>query len=463
MSRRLVSAWLLVMLAGLPARAQVPFARDLVPTRTALARLGLERQWMAIIPLVNDERLMSISQAEDMVFAQTNRANFHAIQAESGQLLWSTNLGNLTARPRGASVNSFAVFATNLNSLFALDRRTGRTIWVKDLGILPASPTACDEERVMVGLGDGKIYAYELKVKKDGKSRISDKPLEAWNWKTDGEVESRPLPASRVVAFGSSDGKVYVAFADERTMLYRIATGGPIGAGLGAFGTRLLLIPSQDRNLYGVDLFTAKVLWSFPSGAPIEQEPLVADNEIYVVNSAGLLSSIDPNSGSARWTTSTQGGRLVAVGGKRIYLKSQDGDLFINDRATGQTIADPRATLERVGLNLRPYDRGLTNRLNDRLYLATTSGMVLCLREIGLTTPRLLRDPKAPAFGYIPVSGLATTPPASPAAEDAPAPAEDNSAPAGDKPAEPDGDKPDKPAPAGGDVPAPAPGGDAEK
>ena len=462
MSRRLLPAWLLVVLAVLPARAQVPFPRDLLPTRTALARLGMERQWMAVVPLYHDERLMSITMAEDMVFAQTNKANFHVIQAETGQLLWSTNLGSQSARARGASVNSFGVFVTNMNSLYALDRRSGRTMWVKDLGNLPSSQTACDEERVMVGLSNGKIYAFNLKVKKGGNSTISSRPIEAWNWQTGAIVESRPLPASRVVAFGSDDGRVYVAYADERTMLYRIATGGPIGAGLGGYGTRLLLVPSQDRNLYGVDIFTAQVLWTFPSGAPVAQEPLVADNEIFVVNTAGLLSSLDPNSGTARWTTSTQGGRLVSIGGKRVYLESVDGDLFVNDRATGQTIADPRATLERVGLNLRPYELGLTNRMNDRLYFATTSGMVICLREIGQTEPRLLRDPKAPPFGYIPASGLTTTPPAPPAAEEAPAPAEGKDAPAGDKPAEPDapaGDKPSEPAPAGDPKPAPAPGG----
>src|SRR5208337_5355302 len=51
------------------------------------------------------------------------------------------------------------------------------------------------------------------------------------------------------------------------------------------------------------------------------------------------------------------------------------------------------------------------------LYLGTDSGMVLCLREIGATQPRLLRDPKALPFGYIPPEGIKLTPPPVPAAE----------------------------------------------
>ncbi len=173
-----------------------------------------------------------------------------------------------------------------MNKLFALDRRNGLEIWSTVLGDLPASATACDEERVMVGLVNGKLYAYNLKVKDKEKktSILSERPVELWNWQTGGPVSTRPVPTANVVAFGSDDGKLYVTLTAERVMLFRIATGGAIGAGMGTLGTRLLLVPSADRNLYGIDVLTADVRWSYPSGAPIEQEPLVADQDIFVVN-----------------------------------------------------------------------------------------------------------------------------------------------------------------------------------
>lgn len=435
MSRRILPVWVIVLLGALPVQAQTPFPSDLLPSRTALARLGLERQWMAVVPLVNEERVLSVSMADGLFFAQTSRANFHVYNAETGELRWSTKIGIHTARARPASVNSFAIYVANMNKLYSLDRQTGRTIWTHDLGTLPSSATACDENRVVVGLGTGKIYAYDLKVRRDGKATISDHPIDLWNWQTGAMIETRPLLSAKLAAFGSNDGKVYVALSEERTMLYRIATGGPIGKGLGAFGTRLLLIPSEDRNLYGVDLLTSKILWTYPSGASINQEPLVADNDIYVVNAAGQLTLLDPATGSPRWITSTQGGRLVAIGAKRIYLESHDEDLFIIDRSTGQTIADPQATFGRVGLNLRRYEFGITNRENDRLYFATRSGMVISLREIGETAPRPLRDSKALPFGYIPREGAETTPPPSrpPALEPSPALEGVKAAPAEDK------------------------------
>jgi outer membrane protein assembly factor BamB len=368
--------------------------------------------------------VLGLSLAEGFVFAQTNKGYFHAIDAETGQILWATRLGLQTGRVRAPSVNSFGVYVSNLNILFALDRRTGRAYWQKELNAIPSSPTAANEDLVMVGEATGKLHGFSLKVKTANAEQIAGQPVEAWNWQTAGSVETRPLPAGRFVVFGSDDGKVYVATADERTMLYRFATGGAIGAGFGTLGTRTLLVPSADRNLYALDLMTTRVLWSYPSGAPIQQAPLVAGNDIFAVNTAGLLTSVDPNSGTARWTTSTQGGRLLSIGEKRIYLESHDEDLFIVDRATGKTIADPRATFERVGLNLRCYEFGPTNRFNDRLYFATPAGIVIALREIGRVNPLPLRDPKALPFGYIPSEGVSLTPPPPPPAEPAPPAAE---------------------------------------
>ena len=51
MSRRMLLGWLVVALGCTSARAQIPISRDLLPTRTALARVGLERHWFAAIPL----------------------------------------------------------------------------------------------------------------------------------------------------------------------------------------------------------------------------------------------------------------------------------------------------------------------------------------------------------------------------------------------------------------------------
>jgi outer membrane protein assembly factor BamB len=166
-----------------------------------------------------------------------------------------------------------------------------------------------------------------------------------------------------------------------------------------------------------VDIWTASVKWTFPSGAPIEQEPLVVDQDIYTINTAGNLFLLDPATGEARWSSATPGGRVMAVSGSKIYLRSDDLDLMVLDRATGRQLISPSDSLLRAGLDLRSFEHTIVNRFNDRLYFASKSGMVVCLREVGQRTPRLNRDPKALPFAYVPPEGITTTPPPAPAAE----------------------------------------------
>jgi outer membrane protein assembly factor BamB len=438
MSCRSAPVWAvaLLVLAGPSIRAQTPFPSDLIPKRTSLARLGLEREWTAIVPLFENERLRRISRSADLFFAQTDRGAVHTFEVHSGRHLWSASLGEATPFALPVSSNSYAVFGTCANILTALDRRTGKVMWRYDLTALPSCGTVCDEDRVMVGLLTGKVRAFNLRQTDDrGRTEILKVPVEVWGWQTGGAVKTQPLPAEHMVVLGSTDGRVYVCMKDERTSLYRFRSAGPIGAGFGAYGTRTLLIPSEDDNLYAIDLLTSDLLWTFPSGSPIEQAPLVAGEDIFVINQAGNLSVLDPKTGSPRWTTPTQGGRLLTLGGSKVYLRSVNYDLFVVDRATGRMLADPATTFQRAGLNLREYDLSLVNHYDDRIYFATRSGMIVSLKELGSTAPTLLRDPKALPFGYIPPEGLKKTPapaaepteetkdePAADAAKDQPAP-----------------------------------------
>jgi outer membrane protein assembly factor BamB len=408
MSRRSLLVFAMLALAASPVRAQTPFGSELLPKREALSRIGLERQWKGVIPLVGTDRLVLLSFSRDLVFARSKQGYLYTFNAETGQALWSSRLGERTVKPLPPSTNSFGVYASNLNYLYALDKRTGKPFWKENLETLPSSPTACDDDRVMVGMATGKLFGFGLKVvdKRTLKLKLSDRAIPIWNWQTNEVMDTRPMTTEKLVIFGSDDGRVYVAFNNEPTMLYRFATGGAIGAGFGTHGTRMLLVPSADMNLYAVDVLTGDTLWSYASGAAIDQEPLVADDDIFVVNKNGQLSSLDPKTGSPKWTTQTHNGRLVSVGAKRIYLESHDGDLFMIDRETGKLVASAGSTAGRIGLNLREYEFGPTNRENDRLYFATGSGLVICLRETGRIQPHPLRDPKMKPFAYVPPEGV---------------------------------------------------------
>jgi outer membrane protein assembly factor BamB len=400
MTRRLALALIGLVVAAGAARGQVPLSKDMVPSQRSLARLGLERHWFNVVPLTGGgEKVLELSIGDGLVFVQTNQANFHVFDAESGRRLWSANLGRHSVDAQPASANASTVFVTNSNIIFALDRRDGRVKWSHPMLHLPASATSCDDDHVFVGLRAGMLITYDAKTGR-----------ELWSYQTRDDIKSRPEPAGRVVAFASTDGKVYISRADINRPLMRWTASGPISAPLNALGVRTLLVPSEDKSLYAIDLWTGETKWAFPTGAPILQEPLVAGDDIYVVNSAGMLSAVNAETGASEWTISTLGGPLLGVTPTRLYLESIDGDLFFVDRTNGAMLYDPRATHERAGLNLRDFQFGPTNRTNDRMYIASKSGMLVCIREAGAVQPFMLRDPKAKPFGYVPPEGYEDAP-----------------------------------------------------
>ncbi len=410
MFRRVVLAVILggAFLAG-SVQAQQPFPVNLVPTRTALERLGLERQWFAIIPLAETERLLRISFGPDLMFAQTDHAMLHTFDPESGRLLWSAQLGERVGYVRGVASNSYGVYVTSANIMHALDKKTGRPVWTYKMTAAPSCSPEADDRRLVIGLTDGMIVGFALEnIDDKGVAKILTSPRIEWFWHGAPPITTRPLLTEHLLAYCGSEGNMHLVMTEEKTVVFRFKVGGAIGEALAGHDTRTLLIPSADNVLYAVDLFTAKTKWIFPSGAPILQAPMVADREIFVINSAGFLSSLRPDNGELIWTTSTRGGRLAAASAKKLYLRSYDRDLFAIDRATGRTVIDPGESFQRAGLNLREYDLDVVNRFNDRMYFATDSGMIVCLREASQKTPRPLRDPNAPPFGYVPPEGIKT-------------------------------------------------------
>ncbi len=418
MSRRVLMALVLVLVAiatgGSTAWAQRPFPTDLLPTQTAVSRLGLERQWYSVVPLAGvDDRVLDFTVDQGVLVVHTSGGHIHTFDSETGRYFWGSSIGHKTARAYPASVNSSQIFVTSLNELIGFDRATGRKLFDVDLEDLPSTGTGCDEELAMVGLRSGKLVAFTARDHTtDGTPRGQSPGSFAFAWQSKGMLTARPLVSEKVIAFGSADHRVYVALKAKTggttKLLYRYLTAGPISANLAAYGNRTLVIPSGDNNVYGVDLLTATTRWVVATGAPVDQEPLVFRQDVFVINAEGHVLNVDALTGELKWSTPTGCKILLAVTPSRLYLETATNELMILDRANGKIVASPRDTLERAGLNLRPFVLSFPNYYDDRLYFSTPSGLIICLREIGRTKPTTLRDPARAPFGTIPKEGLLT-------------------------------------------------------
>lgn len=411
MSRRIAFCFVALVLIGSPGRAQLPIGRDALPTRTALARLGLEKQWSTVVPMGGqNEQLARVNVDGGQLFAQTNQGQLHSYDAETGRYQWGTRLEEVGTEPLPVAVNSAHAFVTNMKTLYCLDRATGALVWKKELEDLPSTGMVADDDLAVVGLRSGKFVAYTVRDRTKEVPPGRSAGTRVWAWQSGARLDATPVLTSKVVAFGSEDSKVYVAikgwtFAESK-LLFRFLTGGPIKARLATFGNRTLIIPSDDFNVYAIDLFSGANRWTVATGAAVEQEPLVAGDDVLVLNVRGRVMSIDGLTGSVKWDRQTNATRMVAASPGRIYLTTLEHRLVILDRQTGQVLADARDTTERAGFDNRSLSLVFSNQVNDRLYFASPSGVIVCLREIGRLQPTPLRDPALPPFGTIPPDGF---------------------------------------------------------
>ena len=383
MFRRSLRFWVILsIVVGASARRRCP-SRG-ISSRGGRPSSGWvwRRQWFAVIPLVETERLLRISRTQDLIFAQTSYARLHTFDAETGRLLWSANLGERSGFARGVTANSWAVFVTNANMLFGLDRGTGREIWRLNLGTIPTSTPACDDSRVMVGMSNGMIDRPSPEVPRSEGERAYLRQAAAPLELARGDRDPHPAAAGRsLVAFGGGESKVWVTMADEPT----VCSASPPGD-RSARDWRLRH-SHPARPLRGQDPLRRRSVPGATSSGPSPRGRRSPRSRwspgrmSTSINTAGDLSSLDPKTGAVRWTIPTQGGRLESVTPTKIYLRSLQSRPVRRRSCDRPDGGRPVGVHLRVGLNLREYDLDIVNRFNDRMYFATRSGLILAPRD----------------------------------------------------------------------------------
>ena len=359
MSRRFILA--LLCLAGLAGQLQAQDQlRRLLPTDDSLSRVGLSRKWFAFAPIDGSrETIQEVKLMWDQIHLQTNASRIHAIDAESGKVLWSTQLGNPIPGQFGSAINSNSVFVINGSRLYRLSRGDGSQLWSIHLPQSPNAPPAADENNVIVGTLNGRVYVFNVNTKEV-----------RWFYQTNGPISVPALAIDDRFACASEDGKMYVFSPANRNPTLRYQTDAAVSAPLAAWG-RAAILPSEDFNLYSVDVRTGETNWRYAAGSEIRQPVTVIGSEIFVFPDDGGMHVLNAESGSRVWRH-PRGRDFIAASRDRVYATDSFGQLLVLDRATGRQIGS---------WNARDFQFHVRNDSNDRVYLVSKSGMLVCLCE----------------------------------------------------------------------------------
>jgi outer membrane protein assembly factor BamB len=312
-----------------------------------------------------------------------------ATPSRGGQTVWITQVGTPDLPSFRPATNSREVFVVTGSQLYALDKQTGRHTWRARLPGAPSAPLAASDEYAYVGFIDGQLRAYDLRG-----------PTQSWFYRTGETISVPALPLAGLVAFASQDGILYVSNAGARSIVFEFETDYPVSADLALRGD-LIYLASQDFDVYCINSRTGLLVWRRSLGEPITRPLVVVEDEIYATPDAGGLHSLNALTGRRRWWDREVTG-FIAASPTRVYASDRVGRLVILDRATGR----------RTGIfDLTAFPRRFINSRNDRLFLTSRDGLLICLHEQSLRQPAFHTSATAPT----------SEPPAEPAAEQKPA------------------------------------------
>lgn len=353
----------------------------------AAQRHGLRRAWFTQIGVDRTRsKVMSWKLHNDRLYVQTRLNALYCLDAETGRKLWSTQVGE-PGMPSGAPAANDA-YAASVNSkwLHVFDATDGHEVWKRELVAIPLAGPAMSAEWVFTTMSNGMMSAHNLQNPDSG----------GWTLGVGGRAEFPAEVSENGVYFANHRGMVLASDLIERDIQFQVETEAAVTAPLAA-GKEYLYVPNDNKTVLAIGnqrgASMGRILWQFPTGGAVLQRPAVVGDSVffarhlhglYRVQARGSveergddLPPIYHPAGQMQWYAAGAT-EFVAASKKRVYAATNEGRLLILDGASGAKVGSLSTELSTLKY---------LNDKNDRIYLATESGLIQCLREIDQEKP----------------------------------------------------------------------------
>jgi len=312
--------------------------------------------------------MVALTYHHGTLFAQTNRATTHAIDAETGRTLWIAHVGRADHPATPPAANDEFVAVTVGSYLFMLDRATGREMARKRLRSAQSAGCVIGRNLVYVPLFDGRIEAYDFQ-------ELDAQPLV---FSGAGIALAPPTTTATGLCWGTDRGLIYMITQDTLAARFRFETDRPVTSRITA-RSPYVYAGSRDGFAYAIHQLRGETRWRFSTGEPIDHPIIALDDSVYIILMTGGMYRLDAETGNQIWFAPDVR-RFISASPTRLYVSDSVNRTLALDVETGAhlgTMSTERLTV------LVP------NVENDRLYLATESGLIQCFHEVGLDQPAM--------------------------------------------------------------------------
>lgn len=363
-----------------------------LPSRRLLDRYGLEMMWWNQATLnPTRETVRYLVADEQVAFVQSTGGVVTAFDVENGRVLWARQLGRADEPSYPLTTNDEMVMVNTGMSLYALSKFSGDVQWTLRLPTYPSTQPVTDADNIYVGSLEGSMFAIDLRKVRElyEENRLPEWSHQAirWRYQTGREITTPPVVSERAVNFASSDSSLYSVTRLERQLVFQLETDAPITASLGWLRRRdpenpetvitLIYLASEDSTLYCLHSGAGTIMWDRQYGLPIRTGPVVVGGNLYVMPVRGGMHCLEAENGEPVWWR-PRITEFVASSYQVVYASDELDNLILLSRENGAILG---------ALPMRQFPVRLVNNRTDRIYMSTSSGLLICLREKGREFP----------------------------------------------------------------------------
>jgi outer membrane protein assembly factor BamB len=373
---------------------------------------------------------------EGLLLVQTSLATLHAIDAETGRIVWSAEFGDprrpsqrpcgngreappiAAAAPDAAAADADAapaadngdaptpaarpaahvatktddaaggtvkrhdkvVAVVNGSTLYLLSRSDGTRYidpknnipWKLALRSAPVAGPLVTDDMVYVPVVGNQIECYSIYDSRKSPGYLTGS----------GRNDVPPVLVGDRVAWPSDTGVIHITAPNSLSVRHRIDTSGPILSMIAAWPP-LAYAGSVDGYLYCVNENSGEVLWKFTLGSSMRTPPIAIKDVVYAIVEDGGLHRIS-SGGHDDWFNPAPR-HFLAASPTKVYATDGYRRLVVINAATG-------ATMDTVALP--SLVQPIVNTQSDRIIFSSAAGLVQSLHEPELAQPENYIPPK---------------------------------------------------------------------
>jgi len=193
-----------------------------------------------------------------------------------------------------------------------------------------------------------------------------------WRYQASSEIVSPPIATLRSVCFASSTGTLFSVATKEEKLLFQFETDAKVVTPLGRNEDSILLAAENSR-MYCLNQDNGEYRWAFTSAHRIRLQPRFFGNRVYVTPETVGTYALNGETGSEIWAKpQEQARKVLMVGQSRLYAFNDQNEIVVLEASDGRVVGK---------IPSRQFVDSPTNDRTDRLFLVTSKGVVVCVKE----------------------------------------------------------------------------------